>query len=102
MKRLALMMAIAMLTGCDGGEQTALKAELDQRTQNLRGRIDPLPVVKPYEPLAYEAFELPDPFGPAKIALVTKGKGTGGPDLNRPREPLEAFSLESLKMVGVL
>ena len=102
MKRLALILALAALAGCDAGEQTALKAELEGMTQNLRGRIEPLPVVTPYEPQAYNGYELADPFGPAKIALATKGKGTGGPDLNRPREPLEAFSLESLKMVGVL
>ena len=102
MKRLALIIALTVLAGCDAGEQTELKAELDGLTQNLRGRIEPLPVVTPYEPLGYNGYELPDPFGPAKIALATKGKGAGGPDLNRPREPLEAFSLESLKMVGVL
>jgi type IV pilus assembly protein PilP len=72
---------------------------------DLRGRIDPLPVVKPYEPVPYKVFDQPDPFGPSKIELVTKAApGAGGglkPDLNRPKEPLESFPLESLKMVGV-
>ena len=52
-------------------------------------------------------FDQPDPFGPAKIELAAKSASsstTSGlkPDLNRPKEPLEAFPLESLKMVGVL
>lgn len=102
MKRLALTLMVAALVGCDGGEQTELKAELDSLTQNLRGRVEPLPVVKPYEPLPYQGFEMPDPFGPAKLALATKGKGGGGPDQMRAKEPLESYSLESLKMVGVL
>lgn len=101
-KRLVLTLALVALAGCEGGEQTELKAELDGLTQNLRGRVEPLPVVKPYEPLPYTAFELPDPFGPAKIALTTRGKGGGGPDQARPKEPLESYALESLKMVGVL
>lgn len=48
---------------------------------------------------------MPDPFGPAKIELVTKSASGGGglkPDLNRPKEPLESYPLESLRMVGVL
>jgi type IV pilus assembly protein PilP len=108
MKRIALILGVAAaLAGCDGGEQQELRAELAGMTKDLRGKVDPLPVVKPYEPVPYTAFELPDPFGPAKIQLVAaKASGTGGgslqPDLNRPKEPLEAFPLESLKMVGTL
>ena len=62
-------------------------------------------MVKPYEPVPYKAFDLPDPFSSAKIELVTKVAGSGGglkPDLNRPKEPLEAFPLESVKVVGML
>jgi type IV pilus assembly protein PilP len=104
--RVVLVLALALLLAACGGEEFGdLKAELKDKTKDLRGRIDPLPVVKPYEPVPYKAFDQPDPFGPAKIELVTKSAATGGgglkPDLNRPKEPLEAFPLESLKMVGV-
>lgn len=106
MKRIAIVFVALALTACDGGEQQELRAELGTLTKDLRGKVEPLPVVKPYEPLPYAAFDLADPFGPAKIILATKGKAQGGnglgPDLNRPKEPLEAFPLESLKMVGVL
>jgi type IV pilus assembly protein PilP len=108
MKRLAITLGVALaLSGCDGGEQQELRAELASLTKDLRGKVDPLPVVKPYEPVPYTAYDLADPFGPAKIQLVAAkgaGKGAGGlqPDLNRPKEPLEAFPLETLKMVGTL
>lgn len=106
MKKLAILCISLALLGCDGGEQRQLQAELDEMSKDLRGKIKPLPVVKPYEPVSYTVFEMADPFGPAKIALATQGKkGTGSglqPDLNRPREPLESYSLESLAMVGVL
>jgi len=39
-----------------------LKAELKDKTKDMRGRIEPLPVVKPYEPVPYKAFDQPDPF----------------------------------------
>jgi type IV pilus assembly protein PilP len=102
MKHLLILVAALALVGCDAGEQTQLQAELANLTKDVRGRVQPLPVVKPYEPLAYQAGALADPFGPAKIALATKGKGGGGPDLSRAKEPLEAYPLESLNMVGTL
>lgn len=94
-----------MLAACDGDSHSDLKKELSDLSKDLRGKIAPLPVVKPYEPVPYQALDMPDPFGSAKIELVTKSAGTGGglkPDLNRPKEPLESVPLESLKMVGVL
>ena len=104
MKRLAIILAV-LLVSCSGEEHSDIKQELNNLTKDLRGKIDPLPVVKPYEPVPYSAFEMPEPFGAAKIELVTRSAGSGGglkPDLNRPKEPLESFPLESLKMVGVL
>jgi type IV pilus assembly protein PilP len=107
MKRALVVVAVLALAACEGGEQQELRAELADKTKDLRGKVQPLPVVKPYEPVPYTAQELPDPFGPAKIVLATKGAGQGGggglkPDLNRPKEPLEAFPLETLRMVGSL
>lgn len=108
MKRATVIVAAALLVvACDGGEQQELKSELASLTKDVRGKVPPLPVVKPYEPVPYTAYDLPDPFGPAKIQLAAKGSGpgTGGglkPDLNRPKEPLEAYPLESLRMVGTL
>ena len=107
MKKLAIITAVLLLAACSGDEHQDLKAELKNITKDLRGRIAPLPVVKPYEPVPYDAFDLPDPFGPAKIelALGTAAKSKGGanaPDTTRPKEPLEAYPLESLKMVGTL
>ncbi len=101
------MLALAiMLAGCGGEEQQELKAELAALTKDMSGRVSPLPVVKPYEPVPYTAYDLPDPFGPAKIVLTTRASGGGGgglkPDVDRPKEPLEAYALESLKMVGTL
>jgi type IV pilus assembly protein PilP len=104
MKRAAIVLAV-LLAACGSDEHSDLKQELNTLSKDLRGKIDPLPVVKPYEPVPYTAFDMPDPFGPAKFELVTKSSGGGGglkPDLNRPKEPLESVPLETLRMVGVL
>jgi type IV pilus assembly protein PilP len=102
-----MIAAVLLLAACGGDEHQDLKAELKNISKGLRSRIDPLPVVKPYEPVPYQAFDLPDPFGPAKIELAigpaAKAKGgANAPDIRRPKEPLEAYPLESLKMVGTL
>ena len=70
--------------------------------KGARGRVDPLPQIKPYEPFAYNAYDLPDPFKPRKIEPSKGGGSKLAPDLGRRREPLEAFPLESLNMVGTL
>ena len=70
-----------------------------------RGRIPPLPEVKPYVPFEYEAFNLIDPFVPRQIE-APKAAGTAPGTLQPPKDhrkgPLEAFPLENLKMVGTL
>jgi type IV pilus assembly protein PilP len=68
----------------------------------LRGKIDPPPEVKPYEPFVYNNDEnLPDPFKPRKPE-AQGGGGVNQPDLDRPKEALEEFPIENLKMVGYL
>ncbi len=72
-----------------------------EQGKGVKGKLDPLPQMKPYEPFAYNAFDLPDPFKPRKIE-PSKGGSKLAPDFNRRREPLEAYPLESLNMVGTL
>lgn len=105
MKRALVITLGLFLAGCGEGEHQDLKEELKKLTVDLRGKVAPLPVVKPYEPVFYKAFDLPDPFSSSKMELVTKVASSGGglkPDLNRPKEPLEAFPLESVTVVGLL
>ena len=102
MKRVALMIALAAaLAGCGGESHQDLRAWMAEQGKGARGRLEPLPQIKPYEPFAYNAFDLPDPFKPRKIE-PNKGGSKLAPDLARRREPLESFPLESLTMVGTL
>jgi len=92
---------VLLVAGCGGESHQDLRAWMQEQGKGARGKLDPLPQVKPYEPFAYNAFDLPDPFKPRKIEPVKSG-GTLAPDLNRRKEPLEAFPLESLQMVGTM
>src|SRR5687767_10725540 len=103
MKRLLVPIAVAAVLGGCSSEIDELKAFVRDSEKGLPRRVEPLPAVKPFEPFAYEGFDLPDPFKPRKLQVPKEG-GAGGiaPDLNRRKEPLEAFPLEQLKMVGTL
>lgn len=91
----------ATLTACGGGDMDDLRQFMDEAGKDMQGKIEPLPQIRPYEPFSYEAYGLPDPFKPRKLSPSGGGGGLQ-PDLNRPREPLEAYSLETLKMVGMI
>jgi len=108
MKRLILLTGVVLLAACGGEEQGELRQELAAMTKDLRGKVDPLPQVRSYEPVPYKSDNMVDPFVPGRIVVSqAAGAATGGgggvqPDLNRPKEPLEAFPLEAIQMVGTL
>ncbi len=103
MKRLTYLslLALLLITGCTGEPYEDLKQFVKDSDNTPRGRIEPLPEVKPYEPVAYNAFDLSDPFKPRR-AEQARGSGGLAPDMNRRREALEAYPLDNLRMVGTL
>ena len=105
----ALAMAAAVtLAGCGGDEHGDLKEELNQLTKDLRGRVDPLPQVRPYEPVPYTAEGQIDPFRPERIEVAGASRAASASTAlieeqkKRPPEPLEAFPLESIQMLGTI
>ena len=105
MKRHILFIALACLAlaSCSGEQHSDLRQFVKDSDSMPRGRIPPLPEVKPYEPFEYAAFDLLDPFVARKIEPPKSAKSDPRlPDPSRRKGPLEAFPLENLKMVGTL
>jgi type IV pilus assembly protein PilP len=99
--RIALLAAVlATVAGCTS-EMDELQARITEVKSRPGGRIEPLPEVKPYETFNYAAGALRSPFVQGMPASAT-APGALRPDLNRPREFLEQFSLDTLRMVGTL
>jgi type IV pilus assembly protein PilP len=100
---LAMAVAALLLAGCGVDKFSDLRQFVKESGEGLRGRVEPIPEVQQFEPFAYNAFDLPDPFK-ARTTLADSRIPGGGPqpDLNRRKEALEAFPLESLQMVGTL
>jgi type IV pilus assembly protein PilP len=89
---------LATLAGCsdDIGD---MRAKIDEIKAKPSRGIEPLPEVKPYETFQYAATDQRSPFEAGLPASATNGVR---PDSNRPREFLEQFSLDTLRMVGTL
>lgn len=104
MKRSPLLMSLllpVLLSACGGSGTEDLQVFMEETTKDMRGKVEPLPQVQAYAPFDYAAFDLPDPFKPRKLSPSGGGGGLQ-PDMTRPKEPLESYSLETLKMVGVI
>ena len=102
---IAIALTCFALVSCGGEQHSDLRQFVRDSDNMPRGRIPPLPEVKPYEPFEYAAFDLLDPFIPRKITSgkqATKRSDDPRLDPNRRKGPLEAFPLENLKMVGTL
>lgn len=104
MRLIFILLVTLLLAGCGGEEFQDLRDFVKNSGADMRGKIEPPPEVKPYEYFAYNnVTNLPDPFQPRKPESRS-GNGTGinQPDFDRPKEALEEFPLDSLKMVGYL
>ena len=103
MRLVHLLLASILLTGCGGEEFQDLRDFVKNSGADMRGKIPPPPEVKLYEPFVYDnEANLPDPFQPRKPDLRSGRGGINQPDLERPKEALEEFPLENLRMVGYL
>ena len=97
----AILAAAILMAGCADTTHEDLRQWMSEQGKGARGNVEPLPQIRPYEPFASTAFDLPDPFKPRKVETA-RSQSRLQPDLNRRKEPLEAFALETLTMVGTL
>ncbi|MDR1853688.1 MAG: pilus assembly protein PilP [Azoarcus sp.] len=101
---LVLLICGALVAGC-ADEQENIQQWMSEQAVGMRGAVKPIPEIKIYPVVDFAPADTLEPFNVARIEPAKPDK----PKLNDPRldpdrqrEPLEAFPLESLKMVGVL
>jgi type IV pilus assembly protein PilP len=100
----ALMLTTLALAGC-GADIDELKAWMDTQRREVKPNVTPLVAPKRFDPQAYMAANAVSPFSSHKLAVATRqDMREPNPlltaELNRRREPLEAFPLDSMSMVG--
>ncbi len=100
-----LLLGICLfLAACSKTDFNDLQQFVEKEKSYKAGKIKALPDFIQYKMFAYDALEGRDPFVPVvDVEIVTKLEYSGPrPDENRIKEPLEYFSLDSLRMMGSL
>lgn len=102
MTRLALLLPISILLAACGPDLSDLERYVAEVNARKTVAIEPIPEPKTFEAFAYVANDRRDPFSPPDATAAADSGQANAPDLKRVREPLEAFPLDALRMVGVI
>ena len=96
----------ALLAACGDGGIPEVRQWMDETRRQTRVVVPKLTEPKKFTPFTYAGKSATDPYSPAKFVNAMNTPAASGnrfqPNLDRRREPLEAFPLDSLKMVGTL
>ena len=106
----ALACGVASLLGGCAPAQEDLQQWMTEQRRQMVPKVTPLAEPKKYVPQDYTQTAAVDPFGHERLAQALRResgvKGSGdsliAPELNRRKEPLEAYPLDTVKMVGSL
>jgi type IV pilus assembly protein PilP len=95
------------LTGCGDGGVQEVKQWMDEVRRQTPVVVPKIAEPKKFTPFVYSGKNEVDPYSPAKLAvalakLQANSNSKIKPDLDRRREPLEAYPLDTIKMVGTL
>jgi type IV pilus assembly protein PilP len=95
------------VSGCGDNGNTELQQWMSEVKKNTHAVVPKLTEPKVYLPVVYGGKAETDPFNPAKLLVILarlKALSNNGlaPDRERPKEALESFPLDSLKMVGTI
>ena len=106
-KTCVAVIALSSLPGCGDGGVQELKEWMDGVRKQTPVSVQKIPEPKKFTPFPYGGKDLPDPYSPVKLAVALaklQANSSSGlkPDLDRRKEPLENYPLDSIKMVGTL
>jgi type IV pilus assembly protein PilP len=100
---LALPM-LAVLAGCTGSQEE-LQQWIDQQRREVKPNVPPLSAPKKFIPQPYLAGNAVEPFSAQKLTVAIKQEARQSnsllaAEINRRKEPLEAYPVDSMSMVG--
>jgi|PlaIllAssembly_1097288.scaffolds.fasta_scaffold91930_2 type IV pilus assembly protein PilP len=101
---LALLLVGALLAGCEGDTQE-LKDWMDQQRREVKPSVPPLAAPKKFTPVPYANAQQVDPFSLQKLSVALKQEARQpssllAAEMSRRKEPLEAYPLDAMSMVG--
>jgi len=105
-----LISATVSLHGCGSSKQEELSIWMQNERNSIKPDVKPIPEPTKFEPYAYAGERLVEPFSSEKLAGILRG-GQALPvgnstlidaEMSRRKQPLEAFPLDTMSMVGSL
>jgi type IV pilus assembly protein PilP len=100
--RLMVSALIVLLAGCAAGEHEDLRTWMNDQAKGMRGKVPPLPEIKPFPIMSYQSESKLSPFAPNKIVASEAAATISALDADRPRQPLESYPIEDLKITGII
>lgn len=100
-RNLWILILPVFLSGCSPQVSEILVDYVKNAQEKKQPYIQDLPHFKKSKPFKYTANKFRDPFVPYEIEVAAVTTSTI-PDINRKREPLEAYPLETFVMVGTI
>lgn len=99
-----LVVGALLLSGC-GTNDDELMGWMDQQRREVKLNVPPLSPPKTFSPEAYAAGTAIEPFSTQKLSVAIKQEARQpnsllALELNRRKEPLEAYTLDTMSMVG--
>lgn len=106
MRRLLIPLAVLMLAGC-GSDIEELRQWMEQQRKETKPSVTPLLPPKKFLPQPYDSGSTVDPFSAQKLSVAIKQEAAQPnslltAEINRRKEPLEAYPLDNMSMVGSL
>jgi type IV pilus assembly protein PilP len=100
------MTILVALAACKELPQEDIKVWMNANQKNITSRNTSLEEKEIFQVFTYQANDRIDPFDIKKIALLSTDHPSAGnnisPDVQRTRETLEQYAIDSLRMVGTL
>lgn len=101
---------LVLLTACGTSGEEELQEWIAEQRANARPRVTPLTEPKDFEPQGYSGDGALDPFAAGRLtqalrrdsAQIASNAALIAPEMARRKEPLEAFPLDTMAMVGYL
>ena len=93
-----------MLAACSA-EHDELRAWMEQQRREAKPNVPPLQPPKRFDPQPYAAAQAVDPYSTQKLTVALKQEARQpnsllSAEMNRRKEPLESYPLDSMNMVG--
>ena len=102
--RIAVIACAALVAGC-GAELDELRGWMEQQKREVKPNVSPLSPPRKFDPQPYAGVDGVEPFSAQKLAVALKRDERApssllATELNRRKEPLESYPLDSMSMVG--